>query len=139
MRLRSLSALIVLLAVMEACSKNEYTPKTSVTVSSPSRSISFQLLNVGDFGLYEVLSNTGGAVEVANASVKTGGTGDVSVYTGSAFQKWKITKVAGGYFTILNVGSSMYSQSYNYNGTQVLIQAPANNSDAQLWSLVPIS
>jgi hypothetical protein len=33
----------------------------------------------------------------------------------------------------------MYSEAYNDNGTQILIQAPANGSDAQLWNIKKLS
>jgi hypothetical protein len=89
MRLRFLSGVIALLAVMEGCSKNEYTPKLPVEVNTAGPPVNFQLVNLGDFGIYEIVSYTGGAVEEANASVKAGGTGDVGVYTGSAFQNGK--------------------------------------------------
>jgi len=139
MRSRLWGAIIALLAVMAGCSKNEYTPKPSVQLSVPGLSPRFDDLKVGEYGVYRLLSNTNGTVEVANASVNAGSTYDVNTYTGSAFQKWKITNVAPGYFTIMNVGSSLYAESYNYNNIQVILQAPANGSDAQQWSLALIS
>ncbi|RYD93570.1 MAG: hypothetical protein EOP54_18960, partial [Sphingobacteriales bacterium] len=57
-------------------------------------------------------------------------------YAGTSFQKWKITKVAANYFTLMNLGSGLYAQSYNNNGTEVLVQNKASGDDSQMWNLM---
>jgi sialate O-acetylesterase len=127
------------LFISQSCSKNEYVPKpiTTAAIDPIAHSTGLSLDNVGDFGIFEFLTTSGQVAETANNSKTIGGTGDVADYAATSFQKWKITKAAGGYFTLMNLGSGLYAQSYNYNGTQVLIQNIASVGDAQLWNLFP--
>jgi sialate O-acetylesterase len=138
--------LLVVLAtalIIEGCSKTEYTPKPQYQSHNGDDAISnstgLALSNVNDYGIYQIISSNGGVAEVANSSTKVGGTGDVNTYAGLAFQKWKITQVGSGYFTIMNLGSGLYAQSYDYSGTQVLIQNTVNSSDSQLWGITMLN
>ncbi|RYY71873.1 MAG: hypothetical protein EOO13_01605, partial [Chitinophagaceae bacterium] len=69
---------------------------------------------------------------------KAGDTVTTKDFAGTSFQKWEITNVGGGYFTIVNRGSGKYLESYNVNGSPQLIQNDKNSSDAQLWALTPL-
>lgn len=125
--------------LVQSCSKTEYAPKpNTLTIDPLSKTSGLNLDAVGDLGFFEFLTGSGQAATVANNSKAVGDTAVVGDYAGTSFQKWKITKVSADYFTLMNYGSGLYMQSYNYNGTQVLIQNTANSSDAQMWSLVPL-
>ena len=140
MKQKFLWALVsVTVFIIQGCSKTEYASKPILTVDyAIPTSSGLALNNVGDWGIFEVLTGAGQVAETANNSKTIGGTGDVADYSATSFQKWKITQVAGGYFTLMNLGSKMYAQSYNYKGTQVLIQNNADGSDAQMWSLIAL-
>lgn len=122
------------MVLLQACSKNDYSPKTDVRLNTPAKTTGL-MLNVGESGIYEIITTEGNAAGIANGSTAVGGTADASAYAGTAFQKWKITRVDAQYFTIMNVGSGLYSRSYNYNGTQVTIQDQYKNIDAYLWAI----
>ncbi|RYZ92446.1 MAG: hypothetical protein EOP47_30335, partial [Sphingobacteriaceae bacterium] len=125
------------LITIQGCSKSDSTPKPQTTVNSIAASSGLKLNNVGDYGIYQFLNSNGDLTQVKDNSVNVGATYNTASASGSAFQKWKITRVSDTHYTIMNLGSKMYAQSYNNNGTQVLIQNKAANIDAQLWSLMP--
>ncbi|RYZ94991.1 MAG: hypothetical protein EOP47_26710 [Sphingobacteriaceae bacterium] len=91
---------------------------------------------VGDYTDYQTISGENGMCgEIADLSVKNGGTARAGTYKGIAHQKWRITTKGDGYFKVMNLGSGKFLQSYNNAGTQVLIQNSEADFDAQLWAI----
>ena len=113
--------------------------KPTLSIGAIGNSTGLNLNNVGDNGVFQFLTDSGDVAGLINYSTTAGGTSNVSPYTGSSFQKWKITRMADGDYTVMNLGSGLYVQSYNFNGQQVLIQNNADNNDDQRWDLEPVS
>ncbi|WP_158534893.1 sialate O-acetylesterase [Mucilaginibacter hurinus] len=97
------------------------------------------LNTVGSHNFYQFINKTGSWAEVANESVSIGGTYKLSDYNGTSFQKWKITRVSDRDYTISNLGNGLYAQSYNHNGTRVIVQNNRTSGDEQLWRISHIS
>lgn len=130
--------LLLAAATLQSCHKSEVAKKGASYAIENSSGLA--LNSVGQYGAYQLINGDGGlSAEVANFSLVDGGTGDLATYTGAAHQKYRITYVGGGYFTLMNLGSGKFAQSYNYKDAQVLIQATYTGSDAQLWAIAPIS
>jgi hypothetical protein len=142
MKIKSiLCSLLVCAVLTQGCQKSESVKSIAVKGSPKdiiAKSTGLSSLNaVGDYGTYQFLNAANGySAEVANLSLDDGGTGDLTAsYSGISHQKWRITYEGSGYFTIMNLGSGKFAQSYNYNGTQVLIQNSADTAANQLWAI----
>ncbi|RYD84473.1 MAG: hypothetical protein EOP54_32275, partial [Sphingobacteriales bacterium] len=94
----------------------------------------------GDYGNYQIIGSAANkSTGIAGFSVANGGTAEMTDYKGTRHQKWRITYVGNNGFTIMNMGSGKVLESYNYNGSQVLIQKKAiEGNDSQLWILSPL-
>ncbi|MEO6151371.1 MAG: sialate O-acetylesterase [Mucilaginibacter sp.] len=127
---------IVFLAVLQSCSKNNYQPVVTPNNADPiATSSGLKLDAVGSAGLYRFIASNGAAAGVANSSTTPGNSFDFADYAGTPFQKWQITRVTTSHYSIKNLGSNLYLQSYNNNGKEMLVQGPYTGTDAQLWSL----
>ncbi|RYD87869.1 MAG: hypothetical protein EOP54_28120, partial [Sphingobacteriales bacterium] len=129
------------LFIMQACKKSE--PVTPATTPGPVSGIEgssgLKLNAVGDYGTYQIISGeTNKTAEISGLSLANGGMADVADYNDAAHQKWRITSVGGGYFTIMNLGSGKVLEAYKYEGAQILVQNSATGSDTQLWRLTPV-
>jgi hypothetical protein len=137
--------LLALAAFAQSCKKSESNKISTLSDKSNdiiARSTGLSSLNTaGQYGTFQVINaNAGYSAEVANFSIDNGGTGDLATsYSGISHQKWRITYAGNGYFTIMNLGSGKLAQSYNYNGTQVLLQNSADSLDDQLWSISSVA
>lgn len=121
--------------LLHACSKNEYQSiKPEVHLNTPGGTTGLSL-NVGESGVFEVITTDGNAAGVANNSTAVYDTLNAGPYAGTAFQKWLITHVDVQHYTIMNVGSGLYARSYTYKGTEVLIQDKYKSIDAYLWTI----
>jgi sialate O-acetylesterase len=138
MSIRLIIICLVFSLILSNCSKKEINIKTPPADPFASTT-GLNLINAGDYGIFQFLTDSGSIAETANNSVAVGGTSDVAVYAGTSFQKWRITRLADGTCNIMNLGSGLYAQSYNYNGQQVLIQNSGNNTDAQHWDIATVS
>jgi hypothetical protein len=125
------------------CTKSE---KTVVNQSQQSKQVSFDrttglaLNNTGDYNNYQLINSANGqSAEIAGLSLANGGTSDLANYTGIAHQQYRITNAGNGFYTIMNLGSGKYAQSYKYNGQYILIQNSADTSDDQLWAISIVS
>jgi len=126
--------------VVQSCRKNETAKTGSLTTNFDHTTGLAALRTAGDYDTYQLISAVDGTSgQIANLSLANGGTVNLSAYTGTAHQKWRITYVGGGNYTIMNMGSGKFLQSYLYNGKQVLIQNSADNADDQLWGIAPES
>lgn len=132
-----LSALLLVIALFQNCSKTEYRPVTTQQSQGSSiiNSSGLKLDSVGSTGFYQFIASDGTSAGVSNISTSPGNSFGFGSYTGNVFQQWQITQVTAASFSIRNVGSNLYLQSYTYNGKEVLVQGPYNGSGAQLWNL----
>jgi hypothetical protein len=115
--------------LLQGCDKNMVGDNKTIVSSSPEAkpgSTSTELL---------VSLATEQVGEMAGKSTQDGGLADLAGYSGSAFQKWGITNVGNGYYTITNQGSGKLLQSYNYQSAQALIQNAPDNQADQLWQV----
>ncbi|RYZ99312.1 MAG: hypothetical protein EOP47_17135 [Sphingobacteriaceae bacterium] len=136
MRLKPLMLFIVAAsAFLQSCKKTENIPKPVLPADVISSSTGLTLNAVGDQDFYQFINSTGNWSEVANNSTEIGGTYKLNAYNGTSFQKWKITRVSDSDYTITNLGNGLYAQSYNYNGTRVIIQNKPIAGDGKLWNI----
>ncbi|RYZ96574.1 MAG: hypothetical protein EOP47_23575, partial [Sphingobacteriaceae bacterium] len=138
----TLLVLVAGMIIFQGCKKTENAPAQITTTSGSdliTNSTGLRLDATETSGIFECLTVNGQSSGITNNSKAVGGTSEVADYAGTSFQKWKITKITGNYYTLKNLGSGLYAESYNYKGVQVLIQNKATGSDAQLWSLVNLS
>lgn len=131
--------MIACAAVFQSCRKSNVAGNTKVQINAAiDRSTGLALNNTGDYNNYQPINAADGkSPSIANMSLADGGQCTLTTFTSDAFQKFRITNIGGGLFSIMNMGSGKYLQSYNYKGTEVLIQASASSSDAQKWIIRP--
>ncbi|RCH53672.1 hypothetical protein DJ568_16685 [Mucilaginibacter hurinus] len=139
MRLKSLFRLTIALAfIFQSCKKTD--TKLQPHVEDPIASSTGLTLNaVGDEDFYQFINSAGNWAEVANNATTIGSTYKLNAYAGTAFQKWKVTQVSASDYVIQNLGSGLYAQSYNHNGTQVIVQNKKTNDAEQLWHIALVS
>jgi len=133
-------ALAACVAIIQSCHKSEVagTATTTGINTSIDRSSGLALNNVGDYNNYQLINaGDGKSATVSNMSLFDGGLGAMTTFTNDAFQRFRITSLGNGVFSIMDMGSGKYIQSYNYNGTETLIQASANTTDQQKWIIIP--
>ncbi|MEO6151372.1 MAG: RICIN domain-containing protein [Mucilaginibacter sp.] len=137
MKKNVLRVLTLCLAVflLQNCSKNNYKPEAVQQPGAIANSSGLKLNEVGSTGFYQFIAFDGKAGSVSNNSTAPGNSFNFTVFNGSPFQKWQITQVSANLFSIRNVGSNLYLQSYNYTGKQVLVQGPYTGTAAQQWYL----
>ncbi|RYZ92004.1 MAG: hypothetical protein EOP47_30770, partial [Sphingobacteriaceae bacterium] len=140
MRLKPLMLLMVAAAfIIQSCKKTETTPKPVLPEDAINSSTGLTLNAAGDEDFYQFIHSSGTWSEVANNSTEIGGTYKLNAYTGTSFQKWKITQISANEFTIMNQGSGLYAQSYSYKGTRVIIQNKKTPGNEQIWKINYIS
>jgi hypothetical protein len=121
----------------QGCRKNE-TAQKSVAMNGNFSVKALGLDNQGDYANFQISNAQNGMyAEVAGLSLTTGATGDLAPWTNIAHQKWRITNVGPGLYTLMNLGTGKLTQAYDYNGHYVPIQVSANSSDAQQWVIIP--
>jgi len=134
--------LALFVAVFSACNKNASTTtkETGPVVPKNTKPIGFATYTAGEFYDFSITNLASLlALEIGNTSLANGGTADQNTYSGNSLvtnanQKWKITALGTGYFTIMNLGSGKYLQSPTTAGAQVF-QYSDTTTDAQLWSI----
>jgi hypothetical protein len=123
--------------LIQSCHKTEVTVKSKTPTLDHTSGLN--LNSTGEYGTFQLINSVAGlSAEVSGLSLANGGTGDLATYSGTAHQQWRLTYMGNGYFTIMNLGSGKYAQSYNYQGQQVLIQNSADSTDDQLWNIVAV-
>ncbi|RYZ99504.1 MAG: DUF4185 domain-containing protein [Sphingobacteriaceae bacterium] len=144
MKIKQLAFIAASVILIQSCSKSdkEYSSKTvqqpEVVDVAHSSGLKTDMV-AGEYGTYQVLSAVNNKTgQVAGFSLQNGGTCELATYTGEPHQQWRISYVSNGYFRLMNHGSGKFLQSYNYNGTQVLIQNNETTADSQLWKLTTV-
>jgi hypothetical protein len=127
----------------QGCHKSQVA-QSSTTVKSDMIARSTGLADfstAGSYGTYQFINTSGNtSAEVSNFSLDDGGTGDLTAnYTGTAHQQWRLTYAGNGFFTIMNLGSGKFAQSYVYETHNIVIQNSADSADNQLWSITPLA
>ncbi|RYZ95984.1 MAG: hypothetical protein EOP47_24740, partial [Sphingobacteriaceae bacterium] len=114
---KTLGACIIALTMLlfAACNKKE------VSVDEPAPSLEktsgLKLTAVGDYGTCRFISSEGGlSAEVTDFGLMNGATARLAAFTSTQHQKWRVTYIGDGYFTIMNHGTGKFAQAYNYNG-----------------------
>ncbi|MEO6150357.1 MAG: sialate O-acetylesterase, partial [Mucilaginibacter sp.] len=140
MRLKPLLLLMAAAAlIVQSCKKTDSLPQANATDHPIESSTGLTLNAVGDQNYYQFINSTGNWAEVANSSTTVGGTYKLSAYTGTTFQKWEVTRVSNADYTISNLENGLYAQSYNYNGTRVVVQNKKTADAEQLWKISLVS
>ena len=124
-------------------SKASYTKGTSyakigdITVSCYTNADGYMTVNIPN-GTYYVQSALGKYLDVAGASTNAGTNVQLWTPNGSTAQRWKITSLGDGCYTLKSVCSNLcldVRNAENVNGANVQQWTP-NGSDAQRWKVV---
>ncbi|MEO5890263.1 MAG: RICIN domain-containing protein [Ferruginibacter sp.] len=125
---------LVCFIFLQSCHKDSNPVTVSKSIATLEKTSGLKLNSVGDYGTYKFISSDAGlSAQIASFSLENGGTGNLAAYTGAGHQKWRITNVGNGNYTIMNMGSGKLAQSYNYNGVMLPVQNSADHADDQLW------
>ncbi|RYE19526.1 MAG: hypothetical protein EOP51_19695, partial [Sphingobacteriales bacterium] len=126
--------------IIQSCKKAEpVTSSTEGPVNSVEKSSGLQNFSApGEYGTYQLIAKENNkSGQISNFALNNYATGDVADYTGAAHQKFRITHIGNGVFKIMNLGSGKVLESYDYKGTQVLVQNSDKGTASQLWKLSP--
>ncbi|RYE19339.1 MAG: hypothetical protein EOP51_20090, partial [Sphingobacteriales bacterium] len=130
-----LYSLVILSLVVTSCRKTQVNRQAANNANDAESSTGLKLDYVGNYGIFQFKTPTGELIGITKNSYEVGATTQTGTDVGSAFQQWRVTRVKGNYYTVMNMGSGLFMQAYNHNGMQVVIQNKPTNADNQLWDI----
>ena len=113
-----------------ATTESESTSVVTASATAPSVSTT----NLTD-GVYQVSLDSSMYLGVVGGSAASGASADVSSSASAAYQRWYLTSVGGGYYTLMNMGSSLFLAAVAAENGASVQQLAADGGNAQKWLL----